>query len=177
MVLNDLLRFSQDVPLCTSGGRLCFAREHILLAKRAQLVALELTVHHFFELADLELYFLVVRVQLVCRVHHSDRVVVLLSRLVQQSNVDQHINFIKVLLCLLGLLQGFFEKVESICHLARVLRQEDTHVVVGEERLLVYLQGRLVTALSLLGLALPFLDDSQVVVDAHFVVESRFQIV
>ena len=64
--------------------------------------------------------------------------------LVQQRDVDQDIDLIEILLCLLGLLQGTLEVVQRFLDLTLVLREQHADIVVGEERLIVDFQSCLV---------------------------------
>ena len=83
-------------------------REHILGGSSgvdwAQLVALDAAVEHLFELLDLHLDLLVLRVQLQGSLHRVDGLVVVLSGLVQQRDVYEHIDLVEVLLSFLSLL-------------------------------------------------------------------------
>lgn len=139
---------------------------------RAELIALHATVEHLLQLLDLDLNLLAVWVEGQCLIHALYSLGIVLDGFVQESDVVEHIDLVLFLLRHLRLVQGFLEVAECLVDLAHVLRHQNAHIVVREERILVHVEGRLV---ALLRFVLPFhafLDDANVVEESNFIAKS-----
>ena len=93
----------------------------------------------------------------------------------QESDVVEHVNLVFFLLCHLCLMQGFLEVAESFIDLANIMRHQNAHIVVREERILVHVEGRLEAFLRFILPLHAFLDDTYVVKKSNFIAKSVLQ--